>query len=119
MWGTKVYDKIEADTGPRYDTSPYKTLYDTSSTCHAQGGQEGFSIDIYRVFYKGGKEDHREKITTHYNPSPVVNCFADPTKPQPTPSGGGTPSGTPKPSPSASHPSPSTKPSPSAKPSAS
>jgi vancomycin resistance protein YoaR len=32
MWGTKVYDKIEADTGPRYDTSPYKTLYDTSST---------------------------------------------------------------------------------------
>jgi vancomycin resistance protein YoaR len=112
MWGTKVYDKIEAVSGPRYDTSPYKTLYDTSSTCHPQGGQEGFSIDVYRVFYKGGKEDHREKITTHYNPSPVVNCFADPTKPKPTPSGGSTPSGTPKPTPSNSQAAtPSPKPS--------
>ena len=109
MWGTKVYSKIEAVSGPRYDVSPYTTLYDTSSTCHPQGGQEGFSIDVYRVFYKAGKEDHREKITTHYNPSPVVNCFADPSKPKPTPSGGGTPSGGPKPSPSSS---PSSKPSP-------
>ena len=113
MWGTKVYDKIKAVSGPRYDVSPYKTLYDTSSTCHPQGGQEGFSIDVYRVFYKGGKEDHREKITTHYNPSPVVNCFADPTKPKPTPSGGGS-SGTPKPSPSpSSKPSTTPKPTPS------
>ena len=118
MWGTKVYDKLKAESGPKYDTSPYKTLYDTSATCHPQGGQEGFSIDVYRVFYKGGKEDHREKITTHYNPSPVVHCYADPTQPKPTPSGSGNSSGTPKPSPSSSQPStPSSKPSSSPKPS--
>lgn len=117
MWGTKVYSKIEAESGAKYGSSPYKTLYDTSSTCHAQGGQEGFSIDVYRVFYKGGKEDHREKITTHYNPSPTVHCYADPATPKPTPSGSATPTGTPRPSPSASataKPTPKPTPKPSA-----
>jgi vancomycin resistance protein YoaR len=124
MWGTKVYDKVKAESGQRYGTSPYTTLYDTSSTCHAQGGQEGFSIDVYRVFYKDGKEDHREKITTHYNPSPVVHCYADPSIPKPTPSGSAQPTGAPHPSPSGSahstptaHPTSTPKPSP--KPSAS
>ena len=124
MWGTKVYNKIEAVSGQRYGISPYTTLYDTSSTCHAQGGQEGFSIDVYRVFYQDGKEDHREKITTHYNPSPVVNCYADPSIPKPTPSGSSQPTGAPHPSPSGSahstptaHPTATPKPSP--KPSAS
>jgi len=115
MWGTKVYDKIEAESGDRYGTSPYKTLYDTTSTCHAQGGEDGFSIDVYRVFYKDGKEDHREKITTHYNPSPTVHCYADPATPKPTPSGSPAPTGTPRPSPSQSadpKPTATTKPSP-------
>jgi len=115
MWGTKVYDKVEAESGDRYGTSPYKTLYDTTSTCHAQGGEDGFSIDVYRVFYKDGKEDHREKITTHYNPSPTVHCYADPATPKPTPSGSPAPTGTPRPSPSQSadpKPTATTKPSP-------
>ncbi len=115
MWGTKVYDKIEAESGERYGTSPYKTLYDTTSTCHAQGGEDGFSIDVYRVFYKGGKEDHREKITTHYNPSPTVHCYADPATPKPTPSGSPAPTGSPRPSQSQSaapKPTATTKPSP-------
>ena len=115
MWGTKVYDKIEAVSGPKYGTSPFKTLYDTTSTCHAQGGQEGFSIDVDRVFFKNGKEDHREKITTHYNPSPTVHCYADPATPKPNPSGSPAPTGTARPSPSQSadpKPTATTKPSP-------
>ena len=107
MWGTKVYDKITAVSGPRYDVSPAaKTQYDTTATCHAQGGVEGFSIDVYRVFWKGGKEVKREKITTHYRPSPTVLCKADPSKVSPSPSVSGSPSasgkGTPTPTPSPS-----------------
>jgi vancomycin resistance protein YoaR len=105
IWGTKVYDKITAESGPRYDVSPpAKTQYDPTPTCHAQGGVEGFSIDVYRVFWKGGKEVKREKITTHYKPSPTVLCKADPSKatPSPSPSGSATGTGTPKPSPSPS-----------------
>jgi vancomycin resistance protein YoaR len=95
MWGTKVYDKITAVSGPRYDVSPpAKTQYDPSATCHAQGGIEGFSIDVYRVFWKGGKEVKREKITTHYRPSPTVLCKPDPSKVSPSPSPSGSASGT-------------------------
>jgi vancomycin resistance protein YoaR len=98
MWGTKVYDKITAVSGPRYDVSaPAKTQYDPTPTCHAQGGVEGFSIDVYRVFWKGGKEVKREKITTHYKPSPTVLCKPDPSKVTPSPSPSGSATGTGKP----------------------
>ena len=61
-------------------------------------GGPGFSIDVFRVFYKAGKEVKREKITTHYKPSPTVECKADPTKsPSPSPSASGTGKPTPKP----------------------
>jgi vancomycin resistance protein YoaR len=99
MWGTKVYD-IKAVSGPRYNVVPAgKTQYDPSPTCHAQSGVEGFSIDVYRVFLKGGKEVKREKITTRYRPSPTVLCKADPATvtPSPTVSGTAAPSGTAKP----------------------
>jgi vancomycin resistance protein YoaR len=107
IWGTKTYD-IKAVSGPRYDSSPPgKTQYDTTPTCHAQTGIQGFSIDVYRVFLKGGVEVKREKITTHYRSSPTVICHADPAlaSPSPSPSGtatGGTPKpGTPTPKPAA------------------
>ena len=107
IWGTKVFDKITAESGPFYDVSPpAKTQYDPTPTCHAQGGVEGFSIDVYRVFWKGGKEVKREKITTHYKPSPTVLCKPDPSKVSPSPSVSGSPSasgkGTPSPTPSPS-----------------
>ena len=103
MWGTKVYDRIEAVSGPRYDVRPFTTIYDATPTCHAQGGEPGFGIDVYRVLYKGGVEVKREKITTRYKPGPEVICHADPSKtpsPSPSPSGSGStsPSGSPKPS---------------------
>ena len=110
IWGTKVYDKITAESGPRYDVSPpAKTQYDPTPTCHAQGGVEGFSIDVYRVFWKDGKQVKREKITTHYKPSPTVLCKADPSKATPSPSPSGSASGTGKGTPSPS-PSPTKKP---------
>ncbi|HSN06927.1 MAG TPA: VanW family protein, partial [Candidatus Angelobacter sp.] len=96
MWGTKVYDEIRAVSSARYDvTPPSTTRYDPTPTCHAQTGEQGFAIDVYRVFVKGGAEVRREKITTRYRPSPTVVCKADPASRTPTPAA--TPSGSPRP----------------------
>ena len=100
MWGTKVYTDVKAVSGPRYDRVPAgATQYDPTPTCHAQQGGEGFSIDVFRVFYKDGKEVKREKITTRYRPSPTVLCKPDPATvtPSPTPSTTVKPTATPKP----------------------
>ncbi len=107
IWGTKVYDDIKAESGPRYNqTAVPATQYDSSATCHAQGGQAGFSIDVYRVFIKDGKEVKREKITTRYRPSPSVKCGVDPAKASPSPSVSPSTSTTGKPSPAATKPTP-------------
>jgi vancomycin resistance protein YoaR len=110
IWGTKVYDEITAVSGPRTDLTPFTTVYDNTPTCHAQGGEPGFSIDVWRVFMKGGVEVKREKFTTHYRPGPNVICGNDPTKATPSPSPSGSPTGKPSPSPT---PTPTKKPSPS------
>jgi vancomycin resistance protein YoaR len=86
MWGTKVYDRVEAISGPRTNSVPFATVYDTTPTCHAQGGEPGFAIDVFRVFIKGGVEVKREKITTKYRPGPNVICGPDPAKASPSPS---------------------------------
>jgi vancomycin resistance protein YoaR len=109
IWGTQVYDDIKAVSGPRYNVVPAGgTQYDPSPTCHAQGGVEGFSIDVFRVFIKDGKEVKREKITTRYRPSPTVLCKQDPAKVSPTPTPSGTATGKPSPTPTKPKPSPST-----------
>ncbi len=107
MWGTKVYDDISAVSGSRRDIKPFKIVYDDTPTCRAQGGQEGFTIDVFRVFTKGGVEVKREKITTRYRPSPTVKCGVDPAK-KPTVSPSPSVSGSLSPSPSATKPAAAT-----------
>ena len=80
MWGTKVYDKIRAESGPRTGIVPYRTVYNTSPTCHSQSGVSGFSIVVTRVFVKDRKVVKREPIRTRYIASPQVVCGPDPTK---------------------------------------
>jgi hypothetical protein len=100
IWGTKVYDTIKAVSGPRYNVSPAGGIqYDSTATCHAQSGTQGFSIDVYRVFIKGGVEVKREKITTRYRPSPTVKCGTDPAKASPSPSPSASGTGKPAPTP--------------------
>lgn len=111
MWGTKVYDDIQAVSSAKRNLVPFDTLYDPTPTCREQGGQQGFTIDVFRVFIKDGAEVRREKITTRYRPSPIVVCGPDP-KDEPTPSASPSPSGSatksPKPKPTTSKlPSPS------------
>jgi vancomycin resistance protein YoaR len=107
MYGTKVYDKIRAVSGPRENVRAFKTIYSEKKGCLAQGGSPGFSIVVTRVFYRDGKVVKREPIRTVYRPSPVVVCGPDPSKkpsPSPSPSGSVSPSSTAKPSPSPSKP---------------
>jgi hypothetical protein len=109
MYGTKVYDKVRAVSGPRENVRPFTTIYNEKKGCLAQGGSPGFGIVVTRVFYLDGKVVKREPIRTVYRPSPVVVCGPDPSKrptPSPSPSGSGapSPSGTAKPSPSPSEP---------------
>jgi vancomycin resistance protein YoaR len=127
FWGTKEYDKIEAESSKRRHNIPFDTVYDSSDKCLGQEGVDGFWITVDRVFYKGGVEVKREPITTHYKPAPKVICgkkpgssSADSSKPSDKPSGSSSASSSSQPSTKPSS-KPSTKPGkpkPSSKPSA-
>jgi len=105
MWGTRIYDEIEAEFGKKTNIRPYSTVYDDTGKCIGQEGSDGFTITVYRVFYQDGKEVKREPITTNYAPSPKVICGADPAdepvKPK-KPSGSATATTSPSTSPSQS-----------------
>lgn len=80
FWSTPVYDEIIAEFGPRTNVRSYSTIYDSSPECLGQGGVDGFSIDVDRVFLKGGSEVKRETISTVYRPTPQVICGEKPKK---------------------------------------
>lgn len=80
FWGTPEYDKIEAESGPKTNVVKYKKIYNDSEECREQGGIDGFTIVVDRVFYKDGEEVKREPITTRYKPAPQVICDAKPKK---------------------------------------
>lgn len=74
FWGTKKYSKIRAEFGEPYNVTPFDTITDGSAGCASNTGQNGFDIDVDRVFYKKGKEVRRETFTTNYIPAPRVIC---------------------------------------------
>ena len=80
FWGTKEYSDIQAEYGERRDIVPFAKIFDESDTCLGQGGVDGFSITVDRVFYKDGAEFSREPITTRYKPAPEVICHKKPIK---------------------------------------
>jgi vancomycin resistance protein YoaR len=74
FWGTREYDDIEAEFGPRTNIRPHGTIVSTAPGCESQSGMDGFDINVDRVFYKDGVEVRRETISTSYRPSPTVVC---------------------------------------------
>ena len=74
MWGTKQYDEIKAESGEKYNVTPYAQEQDTSTSCLPQNGSDGFTIDVDRVFIKDGQEAKRETFTTGYIPGAAVKC---------------------------------------------
>ncbi len=85
MYGTKRY-KITAESGPRTDIRPFKTVYDTSPGCVVQPGVEGFRIVVTRVFSDlDGNVVKREPLATSYNVANDIHCGSKPKPPKPKP----------------------------------
>lgn len=80
FWGTPEYDKIEDEPGPKTNIVKFKKIYNDAEECREQGGIDGFTIVVDRVFYKNGEEVKREPITTRYKPAPQVICDEKPKK---------------------------------------
>ena len=100
FWGTRIYDEIKAEFGPKQKVVPFTTIFDKSKTCLGQGGMDGFTIAVDRVFFKDGVEVKRETITTNYRPAPEVMCGKKPKPGEefvPSPTGKPSDTKTPKP----------------------
>jgi vancomycin resistance protein YoaR len=85
MWGTKVYSDIQDVSSERFNTTRFSTAYDQSAQCRGQSGVNGFTINVWRVFFQNGVEVEREKFTTTYDPTTRVVCGPDPSRPPPAP----------------------------------
>ncbi len=80
FWGTRTYDRVKAEFGPRTKVKKAKKVYRNSNFCNPQPGSPGFHINVDRVFYQSGEEVKRETIKTIYKASPKVICGKKPKK---------------------------------------
>ncbi|MDT0345393.1 VanW family protein [Streptomyces litchfieldiae] len=74
--GTKRYDEVRAEAGPRENVQEPGRREGEGEDCVPQPPLEGFDIDVDRVFVDGGREVGRETFTTHYVPRDEVVCRA-------------------------------------------
>ncbi|MGP3911261.1 VanW family protein [Nonomuraea sp. 10N515B] len=75
LWSTKRYDKIEPVTSERRDVKPFRSEVSSEPDCLPTVGEPGFTIDVARVFYKGGKVVKKDrKLTTEYRPQAQITC---------------------------------------------
>ncbi|MCK2212785.1 VanW family protein [Actinomadura sp. ATCC 31491] len=75
LWSTKRYDKVEAVESERRDVVPFRREVSSEPGCLPTVGQEGFTIDVTRVFHKDGKVVKRDaKLTTEYRPQAQITC---------------------------------------------
>jgi len=81
FWSTKRYD-IESISSERYDITPFKSATDSGPTCIPMAGQQGFTIDVTRVFKQDGKEVKRETKKTVYKPETDLKCVPSTTPAQ-------------------------------------
>ncbi|MFD8529935.1 VanW family protein [Streptosporangium canum] len=81
FWSTKRYD-IESISSERYDVTPFKSATDSGPTCIPMAGQQGFTIDVTRVFKQDGKEVKRETKKTVYKPETDLKCVPSTTPAQ-------------------------------------
>ncbi|MGW0494573.1 VanW family protein [Streptomyces sp. NPDC003007] len=72
--GTRTYDEIKSETGPRTEVKkPRKKVVDDEE-CVPQTPLEGFDVTVERVFYNDGREVKREPYRTHYTPRDEIVC---------------------------------------------
>jgi hypothetical protein len=79
VWSTKEWE-VSATTGARYAVTPRPTRTDTSSTCVAQPGEDGFAVDLLRSVARVGEPTpvRVDTVTTAYAPVEAVVCQAVP-----------------------------------------
>ncbi|GHH70633.1 hypothetical protein GCM10017673_22820 [Streptosporangium violaceochromogenes] len=77
FWSTKRYD-IESISSPRYDVTPFTRATAAGPGCIPMTGQQGFTIDVTRVFRQGGREVRRETKKTVYRPETDLKCVSNP-----------------------------------------
>lgn len=75
FWSTKRYD-IESISSERYDVTPFKHATESGPRCIAMTGQQGFTIDVTRIFKKDGTEVRRETKKTVYRPETDLRCVS-------------------------------------------
>jgi len=83
MWGEKQYDAVKAVSGPKMNTKAFTKEEASGPSCVSQGGVPGFSIDVDRLFFKGGEQVKKQTFTTSYIPAAQVTCVREPAKPKP------------------------------------
>ncbi|WP_127936090.1 VanW family protein [Nonomuraea polychroma] len=75
LWSTKRYDKVEPVTSERRDFKPFRREVSSEPGCLPTAGEQGFTIDVTRVFYKDGKVVKKDKkLTTEYRPQAQIVC---------------------------------------------
>lgn len=75
LYSTKRYEKIEAVESEKRDFTPFRRETSDAPDCVPTPGQQGFTIDVTRVFYNDGKVVKRDKkLTTKYRPRAEVVC---------------------------------------------
>ncbi|KAB8193690.1 hypothetical protein FH608_020985 [Nonomuraea phyllanthi] len=75
LWSTKRYDEIEAVESDRRDIVPFRSQTSSAPGCVATAGQQGFTIDVTRVFHQDGKALKKDKkVTTEYRARPQITC---------------------------------------------
>ncbi|WP_332644985.1 VanW family protein [Aeromicrobium sp.] len=77
LWSTKIYDVKAGQSARRNFRAPGKQ-YDDTDRCVPQDPIQGFDIDIYRTFYKGGKKVKSETDTARYQAADTVICGKKP-----------------------------------------
>jgi hypothetical protein len=77
VWSTKEWE-VSATTGARYAVTPRPTRSDTSGTCVAQPGEDGFAVDLVRSVARVGDPTpvRVDTVTTAYAPVEAVVCQA-------------------------------------------
>ncbi|WP_084960030.1 VanW family protein [Thermoactinospora rubra] len=79
LWSTRRYDKVEVIQSARRAVTPFTSDTSSAPGCVAQAGQPGFTVDVTRVLYAGGKEVRREdRQTVRYRPRAQVTCASSP-----------------------------------------
>ncbi|TMS00707.1 VanW family protein [Nonomuraea basaltis] len=75
LWSTKRYDKVEPVESERRNHTPFRREVSSEPGCLPTVGEQGFTIDVTRVFYKGGKVVKKDpKLTTKYRPQAQITC---------------------------------------------